>query len=771
VADLRSDLEQQAAASRALTADLAARDAALADQVEQLGKNKQDLEGAVAALRKDLENLLTTHGRLTEDLIRRDITIAGLEDKVKDAEAQANRLSEERDERATALQQLEDEVATLREDARRATHELEQRLANQQQDMAAQQATLAALRDAQASQAAGHQALAEALAQRDAAVADLQKALAEQTALAEKLRQEQQAAMDYAMLVRRVQADVSRTLPPDARVAVVSKGDSALVSLAGRAAGHFPQGEGGIYAGHHPADSGQAIALLEAQRSAGAEFLVFPSTAFWWLEHYGDFARHLDTHYPRVWKNENCQIYQLSRPDWSPLARRAPQRNGPPDQAPQSLDSHGRRALEPAGTAGLAPTGALPRPKTRMDADAYRALVSRIRATAGFVLPKEATAIVISRGDEDLLKLEGRSAWHYPQTEDGTYAGQYPADSDKAVSHLESLRSRGGRFLIVPGTASWWLDHYDGLRRHLEASADCLWKNDDCLIFRLGQAQAGAPPGAAEQTTLQAPGAGQGLAPDLVARVLAQAPLDRYDAWLEVNRWNARREACLRQRLAKVPARPILSVVMPVYNPAPQFLDRAIQTVCSQVYDQWELCIADDGSTDPEVHRLLGEWQSRDGRIKVLLRQENGNISRATNSAAELARGEFLVLMDHDDELEPDALGEVACYLAEHPDADVIYSDDDKIDSAGMRFAPQFKPSWAPELLLSYMYLSHLFVLRRSLYWRAGGMRLGFEGSQDYDLALRATELTCAVGHIPKVLYHWRVAPEDAVEPGTTRQW
>ena len=150
-------------------------------------------------------------------------------------------------------------------------------------------------------------------------------------------------------------------------------------------------------------------------------------------------------------------------------------------------------------------------------------------------------------------------------------------------------------------------------------------------------------------------------------------------------------------------------------------------------------------------------------------RRQNGNISRATNTAAEMAEGEFLVFMDHDDEIEPDALGEVVLALAERPDADILYTDDDKIDESGRRFAPQFKPDWSPELLLSYMYMSHLLVVRRTLYWRAGGMRLGFEGSQDYDLALRATELAGPIVHIPKILYHWRVVPGSTASSGAAK--
>ena len=242
--------------------------------------------------------------------------------------------------------------------------------------------------------------------------------------------------------------------------------------------------------------------------------------------------------------------------------------------------------------------------------------------------------------------------------------------------------------------------------------------------------------------------------------------MEPYDAWLRVNRWNSRREALLRQRLADAPSLPLLSILMPVYNPAPEFLEKAIDSVARQVYQNWELCIADDASTDPAISEILQRWSREEPRVRVVFRSENGHISRATNSAAELATGEYAVLMDQDDELTPDALGEVALYLAQNPETDVVYSDDDKINSQGQRFAPQFKPDWSPELLLSYMYFSHLFVLRRSLFMEIGGLRAGYEGSQDYDLALRVTETTDRIGHIPKVLYHWRVLPGSTAESG-----
>lgn len=234
------------------------------------------------------------------------------------------------------------------------------------------------------------------------------------------------------------------------------------------------------------------------------------------------------------------------------------------------------------------------------------------------------------------------------------------------------------------------------------------------------------------------------------------APVDPYAAWLRVNQWNPRAEMALRDRLAACRGRlPRLSVVMPVYNPPLRFLSQAIQSLKRQIYPDWQLCMADDASTDPRVRPYL-QALADDPRIVVACRETNGHISAATNSAAALADGDFLLLLDQDDELTVDALAEVALYLAEHPDTDLLYSDSDKIDEHGQRYDPHFKPDWSPELLLSYMFAGQVLVVRRSLFEQLGGLRVGFEGAQDHDLALRVGEVARHVGHLPYVLYHWR---------------
>lgn len=206
---------------------------------------------------------------------------------------------------------------------------------------------------------------------------------------------------------------------------------------------------------------------------------------------------------------------------------------------------------------------------------------------------------------------------------------------------------------------------------------------------------------------------------------------------------------------------PFFSVVVPVFNVEEKWLRKCLESVLAQSHANWELCIADDASAAPHVRTVLQEYAAKDRRIKVFFRKENGGIAAASNSALRLAEGDFVAFLDHDDELTPDALAENARLLARHPEADFIYSDEDKIDEAGRTHSPFFKPDWSPDTFLSQMYTCHLSVYRRTLIQKVGGFRGGFEGSQDYDLVLRLTELTTRIFHIPKILYHWRTLPQS----------
>lgn len=201
-----------------------------------------------------------------------------------------------------------------------------------------------------------------------------------------------------------------------------------------------------------------------------------------------------------------------------------------------------------------------------------------------------------------------------------------------------------------------------------------------------------------------------------------------------------------------------ISVAMPVFNPHPPYLEAAIESVQAQLYPHWELCIANDASTNPNIAKILDRFAAEDKRIKVVHRDVNGHISQATNSAIKIATGEFIALMDHDDVLAEEALYEVALVIESTDDIDVIYSDSDAIDQSGIRQSPFYKPDFNVELLLGLNLVSHLGVYRASLVQKVGGLRKGYEGSQDYDLILRvlAQSKPSRIKHIQSILYHWR---------------
>ncbi len=231
-----------------------------------------------------------------------------------------------------------------------------------------------------------------------------------------------------------------------------------------------------------------------------------------------------------------------------------------------------------------------------------------------------------------------------------------------------------------------------------------------------------------------------------------------YEEWL--HRYAQIDEIGLRRALRELRKQPLISILVPVYNPDLDLLDAAIASVRNQIYERWELCIADDASDDPAVRPRLEQAAANEPRIKLTFREENGHISACTNSALQLASGDWCALLDQDDLLTPDALARTALEIDAHPEAGLIYSDEDKIDATGKRSSPYFKPDWNPELFLVQNFINHLGLYRTDLMREVGGFREGFEGSQDYDLALRCLERLrpAQVRHIPRVLYHWRMA-------------
>lgn len=264
------------------------------------------------------------------------------------------------------------------------------------------------------------------------------------------------------------------------------------------------------------------------------------------------------------------------------------------------------------------------------------------------------------------------------------------------------------------------------------------------------------------------------MAKNGISHTIQRAKIEKLRNQASYPNWLARNEVldieAMTQEIATFHYQPKISIAMPVYNVEEKWLRLCIDSIFNQVYTNWELCMADDASTDPNVKKILTEYQQLDERIRVVFREQNGHISEATNSALAIATGEFVALLDNDDELAINAFYEVVKVLNENPELDLIYSDEDKIDMDGNRSDPAFKPDWSPDLLLGTNYISHLGVYRRSILEEIGGFRKGYEGSQDYDLVLRFTEKTTKerIKHIPKVLYYWRMLPTStAVDQGS----
>ncbi len=253
------------------------------------------------------------------------------------------------------------------------------------------------------------------------------------------------------------------------------------------------------------------------------------------------------------------------------------------------------------------------------------------------------------------------------------------------------------------------------------------------------------------------------------AGITTQDP-EAYQRWVSRHTRTEAELATLAQEIAALPAQPLISVIVPVYNTDPQWLRACIESVRAQAYPNWELCLCDDASSTPATVQALRAYQP-DTRIRVRYASVNGGISVASNLALGLARGDFIALLDHDDELAPDALAEVVRQVNAHPDVDVIYSDEDKLDLQGARCDAFFKPDWSPEHFLACMYTCHLMVVRRRLMTEVGGFRTGYEGAQDYDLLLRLMERTERIDHIPRVLYHWRKLPQSTASAGQAKPW
>jgi glycosyltransferase involved in cell wall biosynthesis/2-polyprenyl-3-methyl-5-hydroxy-6-metoxy-1,4-benzoquinol methylase len=232
-----------------------------------------------------------------------------------------------------------------------------------------------------------------------------------------------------------------------------------------------------------------------------------------------------------------------------------------------------------------------------------------------------------------------------------------------------------------------------------------------------------------------------------------------YDKWVKLNTVTPEMEQEIRKRISQFQLQPLISILVPVYNVDQIWLEKTIESVQQQLYENWELCLVDDASPALHIADVLTRYAREDDRVKILLNKENGGIAETSNAALALATGEYVALLDHDDEISKDALYENVRIINQHPEVGLIYSDEDKLDMQEKRLEPFFKPDYSPDLLFSQNYICHFTIMKKSLVDEVGGFRKGYDGSQDHDIIMRVIEQSERVCHIPKILYHWRKIP------------
>jgi glycosyltransferase involved in cell wall biosynthesis len=245
-----------------------------------------------------------------------------------------------------------------------------------------------------------------------------------------------------------------------------------------------------------------------------------------------------------------------------------------------------------------------------------------------------------------------------------------------------------------------------------------------------------------------------------------------YQKWFKRNFPGPSDVEAQKKAQKKFKQRPLISIIVPTYNTDPKHLAECFDSVLAQSYDNWQLCVADDCSTDSRVREIIERYAAKDKRVKYVFREKNGHICEASNSALELAEGQYIALLDHDDYLWPNALYKNVELINEHPDAKFIYSDEDKLSESGRKHEdPFFKPDWSPEFLRSVNYITHFSVLERKLVEKVGGFRLGYEGAQDWDLFLRASRELATVYHIPMVIYSWRKSETSTAKSHSAKDY
>lgn len=226
-----------------------------------------------------------------------------------------------------------------------------------------------------------------------------------------------------------------------------------------------------------------------------------------------------------------------------------------------------------------------------------------------------------------------------------------------------------------------------------------------------------------------------------------------------------------RQAAEELKQQPLISILVPTYNTQPDHLRECLDSVLAQTYTNWELCIADDASPKEATKEVIREYVRKHKNIKATFSKKNQHIALTSNIALGMAKGEFISLLDHDDLLEPNALYETVLTINQHPDVDLIYTDEDKLESDRWHVEPFFKPGWSPDFLRSVNYITHFATIRHTMMKKVNGFGIGTEGAQDWDLFLRITAETDKIQHIPKILYTWRKSITSTAQSANSKPY
>lgn len=396
-----------------------------------------------------------------------------------------------------------------------------------------------------------------------------------------------------------------------------------------------------------------------------------------------------------------------------------------------------------------------------MGRERIRNLEGEVDRLNGIIVQKEqdlkiadsAMADLVAREDEKSAKIAMLSE---TVAEGGAkIAALYASTSWRVTRPLRAVRTAITRIQRPAICAVTWIRDHGGMRGALDFALDVYRHEGLRAVLKRVGAVVGAPK----------------------ARPVAGSEgYDRNDYAEWIRRYDALTDEAregMRKDVQSFRDRPLISVIMPAYNSNRKWLEEAIASVQSQIYPHWELCIADDASTDRHVREMLQDWTRHDTRIRVVHREKNGHICAASNSALGLASGSWIALLDHDDVLHESALYWVAREIECEPEAGLIYTDEDKIDLSGGRTQPYWKSDWNRDLFYSHNMICHLGVYRKDIVMAVGGFREGLEGAQDYDLALRVIERLepTQIRHIPRVLYHWRQHVGSTALSSTTKPY